>query len=347
MAEPLFMDNPDFVVEERLIRELHLLNALGKGESEEAEAIADASEKPWYDLSKEEQNRIHGLSADLYQLTGEEIFEKTELSQEQLKATFIEAFQKENPERMLSLLRKGPTFLKDHQIAYFRWRCYQALRHVQSAVLFLEYAAKVAPPTDFYRFRILLMVALAKAGSKKEAIQIARGILADLGAHPYLKIIAAMLFEGDLESRTGQDAFNELRKLEGVLKNAIEELEADRSWPYRVKALVIGWLVLRRCYCKTGNPFLAKNALAQARALDPMLPAEAEHDDVSLGCRIGETVPVHSPPLHERKGGGVASVPTTGHIPCSHAETERLLEIESEVNAAVRKEAEAQALAVA
>jgi len=144
MARPMFAENPAFVEEERLTRDLHLLNAQGKGESEEAEAIAEASEEPWNSLSAEERARIHAVSGDLYMLTGEEIYEKTELSQEQLRAALTEAWQRGDAVQVLSLLRKGPAFLKAYEVAYYRSVCYHALGHVETARLFHGHADKLA-----------------------------------------------------------------------------------------------------------------------------------------------------------------------------------------------------------
>lgn len=59
------------------IRELHLLMQDGKGESEEADAIRDAGDEPWYGLPENETHWLGLLSSDLYTLESENAHEPT------------------------------------------------------------------------------------------------------------------------------------------------------------------------------------------------------------------------------------------------------------------------------
>ncbi len=52
----------------RLLRELHALFCQGKHEGEEADAIRDQMDAPWYAMRSEERERTRGLSEDLYAL---------------------------------------------------------------------------------------------------------------------------------------------------------------------------------------------------------------------------------------------------------------------------------------
>src|SRR5260221_5301287 len=49
----------------RLLRKSHNLLAEGRGESAEAEALAERMDQPWCAMTAEEQKRMRGLSADL------------------------------------------------------------------------------------------------------------------------------------------------------------------------------------------------------------------------------------------------------------------------------------------
>jgi hypothetical protein len=49
----------------RLLREMHRLVGEGKGDSDEAELVADAMEAPWYAMTSQEQTRMRGLATDL------------------------------------------------------------------------------------------------------------------------------------------------------------------------------------------------------------------------------------------------------------------------------------------
>ena len=57
-----FADNPDYVTYKRLLTELDRLIAEGKGDDEEAEAVRDRMDGPWYRLSSEEIEHIFGAS---------------------------------------------------------------------------------------------------------------------------------------------------------------------------------------------------------------------------------------------------------------------------------------------
>src|ERR1017187_4762669 len=50
----------------RLLRDLHALFAHSKEESEEADAIREQMEGPWYAMTPQERELMRGLSADLY-----------------------------------------------------------------------------------------------------------------------------------------------------------------------------------------------------------------------------------------------------------------------------------------
>ena len=60
-----FADNPNYVTYKRLLTELDRLIAEGKGDDEEAEAVRDQMDGPWYRLSREEIEHIFGASTSL------------------------------------------------------------------------------------------------------------------------------------------------------------------------------------------------------------------------------------------------------------------------------------------
>jgi hypothetical protein len=76
----------------RLLRELHALFAQGKEESEEADAIREQMEEPWYAMTPQEQERMRGLSADLY-AEAEGGLPRVEMTPHQLQAWQVEAKQ--------------------------------------------------------------------------------------------------------------------------------------------------------------------------------------------------------------------------------------------------------------
>lgn len=127
--------------------------AAGQVDSAEADVLRDRMETPEARLSRAEMVRLNGLSADLYMLQDDEIYERAEESQrtrETLGAALQAAWERREWERALELLRKGPLFLTRAQAAYLRFRVYASLGHLDTARLFLEYATRLDPDNVGY-----------------------------------------------------------------------------------------------------------------------------------------------------------------------------------------------------
>lgn len=75
-------------------------------------------------------------------LQEDEVFEKYEGTQAQLRADISEAQEKGDWVRVLALLRRGPQHIPKARLAALRARAYQELGHADTARLFQEYAAK-------------------------------------------------------------------------------------------------------------------------------------------------------------------------------------------------------------
>src|SRR6266566_2413562 len=118
-----FWENPHFVQHESLLRRLHELMAAGKGDSDEADAVRDQMDVSWRALSREEIARLDGLSADLYMLEGEEVLDPASAqgwTPERLGVELGSAWNQGEWEKVLSLLRNGPSFIPQDRIAYLR-----------------------------------------------------------------------------------------------------------------------------------------------------------------------------------------------------------------------------------
>src|SRR6266404_4562620 len=69
----------------RLLVEMHRLIAQGKGDSAEAEALADRMDASWYAMTAREQSRMRGLSSDLHALR-ENNTKRVDMTPDQLAA---------------------------------------------------------------------------------------------------------------------------------------------------------------------------------------------------------------------------------------------------------------------
>src|SRR5438128_755191 len=140
-----FTDNPYYLAYEILLKKLHRLIAEGKGDTDEADLVRDEMDGPERELTRTEDNRLGGLAADLYMLIDDEIYEPGDASDrdpESLRSDIQEAWDRGDAEATLALLRRGPAFPRD-ETAHLRARAYAQLGHVDTALLFAEYAARL------------------------------------------------------------------------------------------------------------------------------------------------------------------------------------------------------------
>ena len=150
-----FSLNPAYVKYESLLIELHRLIAAGMGNDDEADVVRDEMDAPWLKLSQEENMRLNGLSADLYALQNNEIYESYSGTPEQLRADLNAAWGRSDYETTLALLRKGTPFLTPDRVAYLRGRSYAGLGHADVGLLFLRDAAERDPERPSYRVAVL------------------------------------------------------------------------------------------------------------------------------------------------------------------------------------------------
>ena len=69
MTRRPFPTSPAYLQSLRGLHRLHALSVAGQSQSPEADALRDSLEGPWYALSETEQQRLNGLSEDLYSLS--------------------------------------------------------------------------------------------------------------------------------------------------------------------------------------------------------------------------------------------------------------------------------------
>jgi len=112
--------------------------------------------------------RSNGLSADLYMLQDNEVYEPYEGTQEELGAALVTALKGHDYETILSLLRKGPRFLIPAQVAALRGRCYTTLGHLETGLLFMRYAAEREPEQAAHSLYILML--LVRLGRSQEVL---------------------------------------------------------------------------------------------------------------------------------------------------------------------------------
>jgi tetratricopeptide (TPR) repeat protein len=168
-----------------LLLAVHDLIAQGKGDTEEAEALADKMDGPWHAMTEADRGVVRGLSRDLYALAeggGKQVemsaFERLQWS-ERAKAAFA-AFVEGSYDRVLELLcAPFPADVPRFMIPFVQARCWEKLGLLNVAIRFMKVAERFDP---HQAFAVLLL--LQKAGYAEEAADYANRILDDSKSTP-------------------------------------------------------------------------------------------------------------------------------------------------------------------
>jgi tetratricopeptide (TPR) repeat protein len=142
---------PPVLMYARLLRDVHALIAQEKGDTDEAEALADRMDAPWYAMSPKEQERMRGLSADLYALreggTKRVVMSAEQLQEWQREAR--EAYARHDTgdvDGTLAFLRRpSPASLPGHVIPFLQARCWEKLGDLETALVFMKEAERLDP----------------------------------------------------------------------------------------------------------------------------------------------------------------------------------------------------------
>lgn len=263
-----FADNPYYLEYEASLKKLHQMLGRGEGDSDEADALRDEMDRSARELSHEEMKRLKGLSADLYMLQDDEIYAPIEPGEdrsardvEHLQAAVTEAWARRDVVATLELLRKGPTRLTPDQLAYIRARAYEELGHLDTALLFMFYAAERNPEDSNYKWMFLNL--LDRLEQRDELFQRASEYIQDAASSTELRVYAAgLLFR--LTRRMS------LEQAAPVFALVIERLEAALPLLENSSQLLVpdlpayGQLTLGFCYQRSGQLEDALKAFDQA-----------------------------------------------------------------------------------
>lgn len=185
------MNSPDFQEYERLIVHLHRLIRAGQGDSAAANHLREAMEIPERNLTRFEIRRLNGLSADLYMIAGEELPDPNLVRNppHALEENLLDAYRRLDWSELLRLLRAGPSSLPAEQVAYIRFRAYDAMGMNWAALEFIDYAARCNAANANYP--ALAMNSLIRLEQFGEALRRSDAYLCDPRTPGRLAIMAA------------------------------------------------------------------------------------------------------------------------------------------------------------
>ena len=152
---PLTM-NPSYLAVIRGVHELHRLSVAAKDDSPEADAIRDATDRPWESLSEVERRRVRNLSEDLYSLVEPPPVGQPTNPQVQAKLNeALEARQRGEWDRALDLLRRWRANIDPALLSHVRGSIWLEAGDPATAALFFEHAASLEPDNGNYQAMFL------------------------------------------------------------------------------------------------------------------------------------------------------------------------------------------------
>ena len=226
MVRQPFSTRPAYVQSVRGLLQLHVLTEAGQDESPEADAIRDSLERPWYELSEAEKNRVTGLSEDLYSInesSGQPLPMNPQAQRKVLEA--VEARQAGEWDKALALLRRWGKHIDPAVLSFLRGSVWQEAGDSETAILFYQHAARLDPGDD--KFTCIYLSALRKSNFGA-ALTRARDIVADAENHqPLVVAQAADILVTSTRGTPLIDARSVVQQLIQVLNRALEKIKSD------------------------------------------------------------------------------------------------------------------------
>jgi tetratricopeptide (TPR) repeat protein len=206
--------------------------------------LCAALEAYWHELSPFEQERMGGLSQDLYTVSDpppSDFQPMTPDAHGELREVY-ESRERGEWDRALTLLRQFDKILPPPLIAYLRGTIWGGLEEPQVAVVFHERAHQLAPENA--AFLATFVTALAETDLGR-ALKVAEPIIANSAKlNGNIVVQAVQAYYRDVAHKPIDEATGTLRRLIEVLKGLLaraakEKLHPDAQGPYPYLALSI------------------------------------------------------------------------------------------------------------
>lgn len=129
----------------RLLLRLHDLIAKGKGDDPEADEVREQMDAPWHALTEAEQDRVGGLSEDLYALVEKDprSIKMPADARQRWGQQFKNAFEGGQWDQALALLRHPPDDVPADEVAFVQAECWEHLACPEVALRFMRSATRL------------------------------------------------------------------------------------------------------------------------------------------------------------------------------------------------------------
>lgn len=191
------LNNP--VVIEYIDFLLRIEKAQSTGDEEEADRLCEEADPLAENLSAEEAKWTAQLSEDLYSLSDSETFRGEEISQDNLNLLTSEAYNSQDAETMLWLLRR-PCDVSTDRRSVMRSIVYQMIGLHSIAIAFMEYAVSQQP--DNVQYKVMMLDRYLRGEEYSKFIKVA-GELQGVELNVRLRMYAGALCQNLIASRSG------------------------------------------------------------------------------------------------------------------------------------------------
>jgi tetratricopeptide (TPR) repeat protein len=228
MVTQPFSTRPAYAESIRGLLRLHLLSETGQDDAPEAEIIRDQLERPWYDLSEVEKQRIGGLSEDLYsisELPAEPLPMNPQAQRKLMEA--VEARKSGDWDKALTLLRRWGKQMDPAVLSFLRGTVWQEAGDYETATPFFRHAAQLDPADA--TFAGMYLAALGNS-DPIAALTRAREVAAsDQLYQPLVVAQAANIIATSTRGMSVADARPVLQDLAQILERVMGKLQSGEA----------------------------------------------------------------------------------------------------------------------
>ncbi|MCE9605609.1 MAG: hypothetical protein K8U03_12010 [Planctomycetia bacterium] len=171
-----------------LVLRVHELMRVGRGEDTKTNCLRADSEKPWYEMSDDEQELVGGLSEDLYTIDAAP--NQVNTIPNQIEAEIKSASRDDDYPAVLAILRNNKANLPSAFLAHWRGLCWATLQNPNAGIPFFKEALRIDPDNGLHEYVFLqaLLLTDRHEEGKSIALSIARN-----DKNPLLLYFAGMI----------------------------------------------------------------------------------------------------------------------------------------------------------
>jgi tetratricopeptide (TPR) repeat protein len=220
---------PPTIAYAKLLIDMHRLVCEAKGDSEEAEALAERMDAPWYAMSGPEQERMRGLAADLNALR-EDGPKRVDMSPEQVaqwqraaKEAYLSG-EGGDIGTLLAFLRQPiPAKLPPQIVPFLQARCWEKLGDLETALVFMKGTDRLDRDQE-QALSVLLL--LQQLGRLNELQPYADRVIENPASPPLESYLAAVALLRTTQRMSDREAKPILQRVLEVLKSALSRYSA-------------------------------------------------------------------------------------------------------------------------